>query len=303
MHQWAPAIANNSTDVTHSLGFVEEIVAYLDSVVQGMRTDRTLSFTHGRRHYSAPLFRFLVVANVLTDKGDLKDVVRLCAKLALPPHLQSLSCMSYDVPLAGTLSRNTASLDLSYCGWWRKRWDAGETITCMGDVGADGASHMLHPYGRFLKETYCDNPDVPYYMMADRSPQFGRDWLLAEFVVIEGMTQLFEAVDQLVALVPEDLHRRCVSFSPATGDRADPEEWQVWEKALTFDQRKTLATASSKIQELCQRHVLKPTGIGARRASLLHKFHCILHAMFQDSGSWWRVATLAGSSGQRHVGS
>ena len=101
-----------------------------------------------------------------------------------------------------------------------------------------------------------------------------------EMHIIKDLALLDDLLDELLAKLPTDIMTE--------------DEWDQWLEAQTQAQTADLAVLSSKINAVVLRHVLIPTGLAARRTSLLNKIHNMLHAFMIDVGSWARVFRLCG---------
>jgi len=120
---------------------------------------------------------------------------------------------------------------------------------------------MLWHRANYQTNFYCY---VPFFL-CDSSPQAGKDWVLTECRLLskEHAVAVFEAVQKL--------------FN--TKGQSDQ---TVYRGALFVI-----------LEENCTRHMFAPGAVGARRASLLHKLHAVLHSMRLEMGSWAAVKAFA----------
>ena len=105
-----------------------------------------------------------------------------------------------------------------------------------------------------------DNDSIWWSVMADSSPQFGRDWFILQYDIING-EKFNDMFDVMLA-------------------------WQCTDHA-DFDTN--FADALSAWESGVMNHIAVPTGIGSRRATLAHKLHNLLHSLALELGSWKQV--------------
>jgi len=108
------------------------------------------------------------------------------------------------------------------------------------------------------------------YFLSDSSPQANRNWVLTEVRLLRKDTA------REVYLAMSELYR-------TKGNSSDSSEvsdaFQAVDRAELF----------KVLQKGCSRHMFPPAAVGARRESLVHKLHAVLHSMRLDLGTWQLV--------------
>eukprot|EP00971_Amphidinium_carterae_P334501 6469822-Amphidinium_carterae.3 len=111
----------------------------------------------------------------------------------------------------------------------------------------------------------------PMYLMADSSPQFGKDWFIAELTYID--LAVCSSATEFLTMVWEQ--------QSASGSGTLSEH----ETALRSQTTKTLVSSMA-------RHCFIPTSLASGRASVQHKCNNFLHAIYMEFGDWSRVRTF-----------
>ena len=110
-----------------------------------------------------------------------------------------------------------------------------------------------------------------WFLMVDSSPQFGRDWLMTVVTAVRSA--------DLAALVDHLREAYELAQLALAGDPLD-------DNVAMSTRRLELGTL---VQPMVQHHTLVATAMASGRASLMHKLHGLLHAMFLHLGSWAAV--------------
>jgi len=126
----------------------------------GAGLQRTVS-TASHGHYkflSGAMFEFLMLHDMVGNDADIRDILIRAVRVLLPPRLSAAVLQSLDRSTSLTKVPSKSTLHQ-----WRMFFDL---------------ALMMSTRARFNKpDTYC-------YIMADSSPQFGRDWLLTEISLL-----------------------------------------------------------------------------------------------------------------------
>lgn len=194
-------------------------------------------------------WRFTMLGDLILNESKMKDVIlrsiKLCMDTSVAKWLTALvndpTC-AFKVPSASVLSKKRIFFDCALMLLWRE---------------------ILARRQRY------------HYIMADSSPQFGRDLLLVEDVSsdVGEIVEASELVDTLALLA--------YYF---TVEDSDPDAVDT----AVRDFREL----TSELGGLLDRHVWVPMGLGCRRAGLAFKLHALFHAMFLEVGSWKGVKEL-----------
>lgn len=208
-----------------------------------------------RRH----LLRFLVLASLVANQSDLHEVIVRSIELAVDKRTfawvtEKLRSEPKRTPSAATLSRHKFTFDTALMLTWRR----------------------MHEKNRGRQY---------HFVMADSSPQFGRDWLLIEATTIasEDVERFVDLTKQLHTISSILAQARLENTGEGQTDADDPHTQEVLQYIEAYRE------LSAELSGLMEVHAFPPTGIGCRRAGLLWKFHAALHAFYLDLGSWKRV--------------
>ena len=193
--------------------------------------------------------RFTMLADLIRNESKMEDVIvrsiKLCMDTSVAKWLTALmndpTC-AFKVPPASVVSKKHIFFDCALMLLWRE---------------------ILARRQRY------------HYIMADSSPQFGRDLLLVEDVSSEvgDLAYASELVDTLALMA---------SYFALEDSDTDFVAMAVHDfRELTSD-----------LGGFLDRHVWVPMGLGCRRAGLAFKLHALFHAMFLEVGSWQGVKEL-----------
>ena len=264
---WSKAIINHGhlhpqmNDAFFTSPFVGSVVSWLDSKARDPLACSTLASlttpvsTGVRTYRVGVMVKILMLCKSLTTARDLDRVVKLVLKTVLEPQAFRETLASLEkFPHPSTISRYAFYIDMAYARYWRvQRWP------------------------RILEDLACGKASVDF--SGDSSPQFGRDWFLMEIHVIDNLEELDRVHTELLALLPGD------AFMVEAA-------WSRWFESQSQETIANIVKLTAAITSLVVRHVLIPTGLAARRTSLLNKMHNVLHAFMVDIGQWRRVLQL-----------
>ena len=264
---WSKAIIDHGhshpemDDVFFTAPFVGSVVSWLDSKARDSSACSTLAslttpVSSGVRTYRVGVMvKILMLCKSLTTARDLDRVVKLVLKTVLEPQVFRDTLASLEnCPHPSTISRFAFYIDMAYARYWRvQRWS------------------------RILEDLACGKASVDF--SGDSSPQFGRDWFLMEIHVIDNLEELDRVHTELLALLPGD------AFMVEAA-------WSRWFESQSQETIANIVKLTAAITSFVVRHVLIPTGLAARRTSLLNKMHNVLHAFMVDIGQWRRVLLI-----------
>lgn len=118
---------------------------------------------------------------------------------------------------------------------------------------------------------------VAVYASIDSSPQFGADWMISECRIVRDPVAVLKLSWALQDMLPDDMSKQSL---------------RTWSRMLDASDVAFLRSTSLQLVEAVQKHVLCPTVVGGRAASVAHKLHCFLHALKMDMGNWHDVGQL-----------
>ncbi len=153
-----------------------------------------------------------------------------------------------------------------------------------------GSRFALDAACMLLWREYFQPSEHVITLLADPSPQFGRDWFLVSFFFTP-CDQLPHVARQFLTLVGlrQQLEQRKQAQAASEEEQQGQEEDMLCEEEHVAEQmwlRSQLRAATKSLCKVMGRHTCIPTGLGSRRASLVHKMHCLHHAIFMETGSW-----------------
>eukprot|EP00969_Alexandrium_andersonii_P112740 4982158-Alexandrium_andersonii.AAC.1 len=111
--------------------------------------------------------------------------------------------------------------------------------------------------------------DTCLYLQADSSPQFGRDWFILEYSMIQGSAPAYKRMSELI-------DRLATLDALANAFRRDGRLSECAEM-----QKRECADA---VRAAIDTHIPVPTSLGSKRSSLAHKLHCLIHNLILDFG-------------------
>ena len=132
-------------------------------------------------------------------------------------------------------------------------------------------------HGKWLRHLASDS-SVAIYASCDSSPQFGADWMISEIRIVKGAVAAMNYCNGLRSMLPDD-----------AGSKQALHEWM---RTLSQQDIESLRWQSMNLCGLVEKHVLTPSVIGGRHASVAHKLHAFLHQCKVDTGSWGQVQAL-----------
>ena len=96
----------------------------IDSIRRGPDNVQAWGGWSGRRYTSEQLIRFILLANKLTESGDIAEVVRVISGVYVPEPMKDFlqDSLTDEVIFPTTISRYLAPVDMSFCLVWRQEW-------------------------------------------------------------------------------------------------------------------------------------------------------------------------------------
>ena len=141
------------------------------------------------------------------------------------------------------------------------------------------ASFCRRWHARWL-QLFSSGKAFAIYASIDSSPQMGQDWEIMEVRIVADPVLTWRLAQLLGSLLP--------------GDRSKAALVQ-WAAQLKNEELKELQSSSSQLSSQIQKHVFTPCCLGSRHSNVANKFHCLLHALKLDMGSWATVRRFLSS--------
>jgi hypothetical protein len=271
IRSWAPQLLQHDRG---RLADLDHVVSFLDVLGEGFRTADLLEHTGRSRYEAIAIIHTVCASYALKRRDHLKNTVRTCISLVLPPVIKDslLHCIDsgrFRLMSKTSLWRYAFRLDVAFA---RLNWD------------------------RF------DATSSVFYLWADSSPQGGRNWLLAQFHSIRrlGMQELASDVDRLALGMfeirdedgssSEDESLAHAGHIEADGGDIDWEELPP-AKAKPI----TVASLTAVICKHIHVHNLMPAALGSGAESLPHKMRALLHMMHMECESEASLLSLCES--------
>lgn len=206
------------------------------------------------------LAKFVMLASNLRSGKTLGETVAMSLKAVLPEKLlQTFKNEIADiasgrvVPSKTTLSRACITLDVAYMLWCREEGVLGTEILPILE-------------------------GVALFVLADSSPQGGRDWFMAEYSAIGGdLKAAFQLHNEIMRLVLD------LAGSGARSSDSDSDDG-----GISLDSQR-LAKCVQRLNDMLEFHMMPTQGLGQQRAGLVAKCESLLNTFHHEFGSWTRV--------------
>eukprot|EP00971_Amphidinium_carterae_P330909 6464199-Amphidinium_carterae.1 len=197
----------------------------------------------GHKFVEAHLLRCVILADMLKSDGDLSQALEKAGSMTFLPRLgDEDEFADYCAPGPSLLTQARLWIDGAWCQAWGNSLFELEALP-------------------------------PMYLMADSSPQFGKDWFIAELTYID--PAVCSSATEFLAMVSELQH------SSSSNNSSISEHDTV----LASQTTKRLVSSMA-------RHCFIPTSLASGRASVQHKCNNFLHAVYMEFGDWSRVRTF-----------
>ncbi len=258
----------------------ERLAVWMDRLEQmlNQRCDWNHRGNRGNEYPITFLLNCAFMSGLLHQNADMTRAIAMAMKLYLPKSLAESLMKRFGTmktPSPATMSRFQLTLDVGYMLWWR------EFMT----------KHLFS----LAEGLLFSSKSAPVYLLADSSPQGGKDWFMVEWNSISYCfdTNFWEVGRSNPATYALKLHNelmdlrlQCKGLDPESDEAA---------RELSSHLIEQIAKHSDALQRAAWTHCLPAMSLGMGHTTVDDKMHALLFALHHESGRWKHVRSLINS--------